>query len=715
MKQIIQNYKTGELTVKDVPSPALRPDAVLVRTNHSLISAGTEKTKVDTAKKSLLGKAKARPDLVKQVLDKAKKDGIKSTLQAVKQRLDSPSPLGYSCSGEVIGVGEGILGLKIGDLVACGGGYANHAEIVCVPRNLVARVPEGVKSEHAAFATVGAIAMQGVRLADARLGTTIAVIGLGLIGLLTVQILKASGCRVIGIDLDDEKLKIGQINGCDQVIHANDGQLETIIGELTGGYGVDSTIITAGTRSNSPVEQAGLITREKGTVVVVGAVGMDLPREPYYMKEINFVISRSYGPGRYDPDYEEKGQDYPLAYVRFTEQRNMESFLYLIEDDRINLEPLITHRFPIEKAQESYSILHGEANETYLGIVLEYSGDVEAIQEQIVLSSKSIPMDRPVIGFIGAGNYATANLLPFLSKSPDVTLGSICTMSGYTAVHVGEKSGFRNAESDPDSVIDNSDAIVIATRHDSHADYTFRALKKGKAVFVEKPLVIKQGELNRFIDLLPELEQINLMVGFNRRFSPAAKWVKSHLDKIDLPRQIMIRVNAGHIPGDHWTQDREFGGGRLVGEGCHFFDLAVFLADSSIKSVHTSVILDKTRPPELWDNFSASLEMENGSIATIIYSSIGDKSFPKEYIEVYCGNSVSVINDFRSMEIWNDGNRKKKKLSKQDKGQSNQIIEWVNGLKSGISPIPVDEIINVHNACLLAIESMKTGTPQSIL
>ena len=330
MKQIIQSNKTGELTVKEVPSPALRPMTVLVRTTHSLISAGTEKTKVDTAKKSLLGKAKARPDLVKQVLDKAKKDGIKNTIKTVNQRLDSPSPLGYSCSGKVIGVGEAVSGLMIGDMVACGGGYANHAEIVCVPKNLVARVPDGVKPEYAAFTTVGAIAMQGVRLANVQLGTTVAVIGLGLIGLLSAQILKASGCKVVGMDLDDEKLEVGRQNGCDQVIHANDGQLATRIGKLTGGHGVDSTIITAGTSSNSPIEQAGLITREKGTVVVVGAVGMNLPREPYYMKEINFVISRSYGPGRYDSDYEEKGRDYPFAYVRFTEQRNMESFLYLI-------------------------------------------------------------------------------------------------------------------------------------------------------------------------------------------------------------------------------------------------------------------------------------------------------------------------------------------------------------------------------------------------
>jgi len=707
MNTIIQNYNTGELKIVDIPYPQIQRGMVLVKTSYSLISAGTEKTKIDTGRMSLIGKARSRPDLVRKVIDKARKEGIWKTWETVSQRLNTPIALGYSCAGEVLEVADDVEGIRRGDLVACGGDHANHAEIVCVPKNLVVRVPEGVGVDQAAFATVGAIAMQGVRLADARVGEKVAVIGLGLVGLLTVRILNAAGCQVVGIDLDPDKIAAGRKSGCVDAISGEDeGLLEKII-LFTSGHGVDATIVTAGTKSNRPIEQAGEITREKGKVVVVGAVGMDVPREPYYMKEIELVISRSYGPGRYDRSYEDQGIDYPFPYVRFTEQRNMESFLELIAARRMDLTPIITHRFPFEDATKAYDLVHGEKSENYLGILLEYKRDEKDIPVRVEHRAKGIGKGKITIGVIGAGNYATGNLLPHLKNLPDVAFGSICTASGMTASGALEKFGFRSAESDVERVIDDSDAVLIATRHNLHADLALRALGKGKAVFVEKPLVLKQEELDAFIEIGQKGFDGTLMVGLNRRFSPAVTALQSHFGPPSGPRQVLIRVNAGPIPLDHWIQDAEVGGGRLLGEGCHFVDLALALTGESISTVSASAIPTPGRPPVLWDDFSIILGMSGGSVCSIVYTSIGSRNVPKEYIEVASGGKTGIIHNFENVELWSDKGGKKRKSLTPDKGQKRQIGDWVEGIRKGVSPIPFQEIINVHQACLAAGQSMK--------
>jgi polar amino acid transport system substrate-binding protein len=706
MKQIFQNYNTGELTVLEVPVPQLKSGWVSVKNHFSLISAGTEKTKIDMGRKNLLEKARSRPDLVKKVIEKAKREGIWKTWQTVSQRLNHPVALGYSCAGVVTEVGDNVEGIRRGDLVACGGEFANHAEMVSVPKNLVAKLPAGVKSEHGAFATVGAIALQGVRQADVRIGEKVAVIGLGLLGLLTAQILRASGCEIIGIDLDPEKVARGKKNGCRHAFLVDQEDMEEGILIATDGYGVDATIITAGSASNGPIEMAGEITREKGRVIVVGAVGMNIPREPYYLKEIDLKISRSYGPGRYDKAYEDKGQDYPFPYVRFTEQRNMRSFLELVEDGRIDLDSVITHIVPFEDAERAYSLIEGEKKEQYLGILLRYDRDDTKIPRRIDLHSS--PMDRTIVlGVIGAGNYATTYLLPHLKSNPSVCFGGICTSTGMTALARAKTFGFQYAESDVERIYAESDAILIATRHNDHAYYALKALRMGKSVFVEKPLVLKAEELDEFISLACDGVKGTLMVGFNRRFSPLVAYVREHLGSTGGPKQVLIRVNAGYVPRDHWIQDPEVGGGRLIGEACHFIDLVVAFTGASVESVSALAIPRRNLPPLLWDDFSISLGMSDGSVGTIVYSSIGDSGLPKEYIEIYCGGKVGIIDDFRTADIWSKGKREKKKSPRQDKGQQWQMDAWVQGLKNGASPIPFHQIVNVHKTCLMAVESMK--------
>ena len=707
MKTIIQNYKTGELKeIKERP-PKIKVKRVLVKTSYSLISAGTEKTKIDMGKKNLIEKARSRPDLVKKVLEKAKKDGLWKTWQTVSQRLSTPITLGYSCSGVVLEVGEGVEGIKRGDLVACGGSFANHAEIVSIPKNLVVSIPEGVEVDQAAFTTIGAIAMQGVRQADVRIGEKVAVIGLGLIGLLVVQILKASGCQTIGMDVDSEKVSLSKKLGCDEAVLIDDNNFEEVVLLFTNGYGVDSTIITAGTQSNGPIEQAGEITREKGRVVVVGAVGMNIPREPYYLKEIDFRISRSYGPGRYDDNYEIKGHDYPFAYVRFTEQRNMECFLSLIKNKQIDITPLITHRFTIDNAYKGYELIEGDKTEPYLGILLEYSREEIEIPAKINLRPINPLKGKIIVGVIGAGNYATSNLLPYLKANPDIAMGTICTATGVTAIDVAKQFGFQSANSDVDQIITESDAVLIATRHSDHASYTIKALNKNKSVFVEKPLVIKEEELEEFISMSLNGFQGSLMVGFNRRFSPAVELVKEHFQSSTGQKQVLIRINAGNIPMDHWIQDPDVGGGRLIGEACHFVDLIVSLTGSLVETVSSTAIPKKGIPAVLWDNFSITLGMADGSVGCIVYTSIGDPSMPKEYIEVFCENKVGVINDFDSVDLWDNNKRKRKKWFNKDKGQQKQIEAWVKGMQKGESPISIDEIINVHKACIYAVKSIR--------
>jgi polar amino acid transport system substrate-binding protein len=676
----------------------------------------------------LLGKAMARPDLVKKVLAKARSEGLWKAWQTASDRLDQPTPLGYSCAGQVLETGGEVDGLCRGDWVACGGDTANHAEVVCVPKNLVTPIPEGVGTESAAFATLGAIAMQGVRLAEARLGENVAVIGLGLIGLLTVQLLKASGCRVLGIDVDPARLALAGELGCETTVHAGDDSLVDQVLLFTGGYGVDATVITAGTSSNQPVEQAGEITREKGRVIVIGATGLQLPRGPYYHKEISFQISRSYGPGRYDPGYEQDGHDYPYGYVRFTERRNMACFLDLVKSGRVALSKIITHRFAIDDAATAYQLISGERPEPYLGILLEYPRQEQEIARRIELAPRPAGNGKITVGVIGAGNYATSYLLPAIRDHALLRLGGLCTGSGVSAAQIGQKFGFECADADVDGVIERSDAVLVATRHDEHARYAIEALRKGKAVFVEKPLAITEEQLDEVIACLASSNsqlstlnsqlsccnsqlscrnsQLSLMVGFNRRFAPATLLVKEHFAAAKGPKQILIRINAGSLPAGHWMHKSGVGGGRLVGEGCHFVDLAVALTGSVVKRVQAMAIPQPELDQALWEDFSIQLAMADGSVATVVYTALGDSAMPKERVEVSGGGRSALIEDFREVQLWHRGKRKCKTWSRQDKGQRAEIDCWAKGLRDGTCPMPFEEIANVHRACLGAIRSL---------
>lgn len=714
MKQVTQSLRRGTITVQDVPSPTLGSKFVLVRNTASAISAGTEKTKIDMGHKSLLGKAAARPDLVKQVLRKLRTDGFQKTLQTVRARMESPSPLGYSSAGRVIGVGAEVVGLQPGDRVACAGaGYANHAEIVAVPRNLVARVPDDVSDEAAAFATIGSIALQGVRLAEPKIGETFLVLGLGLLGQIAVQLLRANGCRVIGTDLNPELCGLAETFGAEALADAE--ALKILTATRTGGHGVDGVIVCAGTSSNQPIELCGDVTREKGRVVVVGAVGMDIPREPYFKKEIGVVISRSYGPGRYDARYEEEGGDYPYAYVRFTEQRNLESFLQLVSDGSVDVERLITHRFELEAAASAYDLLSGSRREPYLGIVLTYPAADTAAREGRRIDVKSAPVagDGVRLSLYGAGNYATASLLPVLKGLDRLHFAGLATASGRTAQDIAVRTGFAFAASDLDSLLGpETDALLIATRHDGHAKAVEAALLADKHVYVEKPVALSRDEWFRVRTALAAAPGRQLMVGFNRRFAPLTRQLEAHFAGIASPLVINIRVNAGAIPADHWIQSPSIGGGRLIGEGCHFVDLAAALAGDAPSEVSAIGSGRTDKAPLTNDNVIVTMRFANGSIATVTYTADGSKAMAKEQVEVFGGGRSAVLSDFRRLELYSgDTNVRTVKLAAVDKGQADMLRAWVEGLRSGMPCVDPNELMATSLATLAAVESLMTGGP----
>jgi len=704
MKQLIQSFKTGELGVFDVPAPICQENGCLVKTNISLVSAGTEKMLVDFAKKSILAKAKDRPDLVKQVLDKMKKEGVKNTLEKVFTKLDTPIPLGYSLAGEVIEVGKNVNEFNIGDRVACGGaGYANHAEINYVPKNLMVKIPSSVDDIDASFVTVGAIALQGVRQANPLLGEKIAVMGLGLIGQLTVQLLKANGCKVIGSDIDPDKLKLAKKLGADEVCNAS--ELIEKSNNFSNGYGVDGVIITASALSNQLVIDAGEISRMRGRVVIVGLVGMDIPRDIYYKKELSLKLSMSYGPGRYDPNYEEKGIDYPYDLVRFTEQRNFESFLGLIEEKKITPKELITHQFDFNEAMRAYDLLEGRIKEKYLGIILKYNRNIDLKKEKIVKrNSKPIKSEKVNIGLIGAGNFTKSVILPTIQKIDGYELVGVCTATGVSAESIGKKYNFKYITTNSKEIFNNNEinSVIITTRHNEHAKLVLDGLKAKKHIFVEKPLTIYEDELEKIKQNYTG-ESI-LQVGFNRRFSPIIQKIKN---KISIPIAINYRINAGVIPKDVWIQDREVGGGRIIGEICHFIDTSSYLTNSNVKSLFAINLKksDKSIPDE--DNISIVLNYENGSIATITYYAYGDSSMPKEYLEVF-GNGVSIVmNDFRELLIYKNSKLTKEKYSNQDKGFINEFKAFEEAIKNGKEPISFDSIYNTTKSTFKIIESLR--------
>lgn len=712
MKQVTQILKSGEINTKEVPVPSLTDKFVLVKNTASVISAGTEKTKIDMGKKNLIQKARARPDLVKQVINKIKSEGFKKTFTTVNSRLNSLSPLGYSSAGSVIAVGGMVEGIQPGDRVACGGaGYANHADIVAIPKNLIVKVPDNVTDEQASFATVGSIALQGVRLAEPLLGETFLVVGLGLLGQITVQLLKANGCNVIATDLDADLVRKAEAYGAIGMIHG--GNPVEFTRSMTSGYGVDGVIICAGSSSNQIIEMSGDVTREKGRVVVVGAVRMDIPRESFFKKEISVVISRSYGPGRYDPFYEESGNDYPLGYVRFTEQRNMSTFLDLVSQGRVNVDSLISHRFDLEQADIAYQLIEGKKTEPYLGIILTYGGQTAdlARSEKIRVKQSPIEKDKVSISLYGAGNYATASLLPVLAKQEKLTFNGLATASGRTAQGVAEQFGFQFCTSEFGELLENNtDVIMVNTRHDTHAQAVIKALSSNKSVYVEKPLAMSIEELASIHDSYEISQGASVMVGFNRRFAPATRTVLDHFSNTNSPLVINIRVNAGYIPSDHWIQDPVVGGGRLIGEGCHFIDLASALSKSNVVSVFAYGSGRSDKSPLLNDNVCINLKMSDGSIANIIYTADGAKGQSKEYIEVFGGGLSAEIYDFKSVKLFKDSSVLDEiKTPAQDKGQSTMLTEWVDSLKGSVACIDYQCLMHTSIATVLAVESMATG------
>jgi predicted dehydrogenase/threonine dehydrogenase-like Zn-dependent dehydrogenase len=714
MKQVIQSARSGRLAVKDVPAPNPAAGQILVRTRASVISAGTERMVVEFAKKSLAGKAQARPDLVKKVLAKAKTDGLRATYSAVMARLDEPLPLGYSAAGEVVRVGSGLEGIfRPGETVAmAGAGVANHAEYCIVPRNLAVTVPGGLGDVHAAFATLGAVALHAVRNLDARLGEVVAVIGAGLIGQLAAQFLRLSGVRTLVLDYDQARLDLAGQLGAEATFNLGAGSAESAAGEMTRGLGCDGILIAAATQSSEPFATAAAIARDRARICLVGASGTEFSYAEFMKKELSVVVSRSYGPGRYDADYEQRGQTYPPGYVRWTETENLAECLRLMAAEtapRLDIEPMISHRFAIADAEDAYAMVLG-GSEAHMGVVLTYDGD-EVTQDAPAITPPITIMTRPKsdrcrIGVIGAGQFAGAVLLPQLKILAGAELATIVANRGATADHAREKFGFARAATDAAAVFDDADidAVIVATRHDSHAEYVSRALAAGKPVLVEKPLALSRTGIDGILAARAASDAF-FQVGFNRRFAPLAikahQWLKARKG----PKFMIIRINAGPVLADSWIQNREEGGGRILGEVCHFVDLARYFAGSPI----TSVQADAARiDGGAGDDVSASLRFEDGTLATIAYTSLGDAAHPKEWIEIYAGGNVVFIDNFRSLTITENGSVQKTG-SGQDKGFAGALKAFVDGVKNGGPAIDENELIETSVATMAILESLSEG------
>ena len=711
MKQLIQSFKTGELGIFDVPAPGCKENGALIQTTVSLISAGTEKMIVDFAKKSMFSKARERPDLVKQVVEKMKKEGVKNTLEKVFTKLDTPIPLGYSLAGRIVELGSKMSGFNIGDRVACGGaGYANHSEINYVPKNLMVKIPDGVDDIDASFVTVGAIALQGVRQTEPKLGERVAVIGLGLLGQLTVQLLKANGCKVIASDLDADKIALAKKLGADETCHASELTAKSY--EFSNGQGVDAVIIAATTSSNQPVIDAAEISRMRGRVVFLGMVGMDIPRNDYYKKEIDLRLSMSYGPGRYDTEYEEKGNDYPFDLVRWTEQRNFEAFLELIAEGKVTPKEILTHTFNFDNVMDAYALVEGKVNEKYLGIVLKYTNDIKLDEHKTVYrTTKCITNSKINVGFIGAGNAAKSVILPNIQKVGGFALLGLCTATGLSAQAIGNKYDFKYITTDSDEIFKNEEinSVFVITQHNDHAEKVIEAMQNGKHCFVEKPLCIYEEELGAIKEAYNG--KSILQVGFNRRFSPMVEKMKA---KLNGPISINYRVNAGIIPKDVWIQDRDIGGGRIVGEICHFIDTCSYLADSEVVSVYAVTIQknDQSIPDE--DNVNIILNYANGSTATIAYYAYGDISMPKEHIEVFASGVSIQMNDFRELLIYSGGKKEKVKTANQDKGFVGEFEAFKTSVKSGTPAISFESIYNTTKTTFKILESIRSGKVEKV-
>jgi predicted dehydrogenase/threonine dehydrogenase-like Zn-dependent dehydrogenase len=711
MKQVIQDVRSGETSVIDVPVPVPGPGMVLVRTAASLVSAGTERSVVEFAGKSLLGKARSRPDLVRQVLDKVRREGLLTTFEAVQNRLDQPMPLGYASAGTVVAVGDGLHGYRVGDRVACaGGGYAVHAEYAVVPQNLLSHLPKDVDFEAGAFATLGAIALHGFRLAEPQIGERVAVIGLGLLGLLSVGIARAAGCSVFGVDLDSARVERAKHLGATATTNAD---AEEAAAAFSDGLGCDVVLICADTSSNDPVELAGAIARDRAKVVAVGAVGMEIPRRTYYQKELQFIVSRSYGPGRYDPLYEEAGIDYPLGYVRWTEGRNLGAFLETLAGGKFDVASLISHRFNIEHAAEAYDLITGKTEEPFLAVLLTYPQDEGAIAEGvrlIELDQRKISSSAGVrLGAIGAGNFATAVLFPALRKVKGVERVGLVTASGLKSAQVGKRFGFHYATTDVDEILKDEriNTVAVLTRHHLHAAQVIAALKAGKHIFCEKPLALTRDELAEIVQALERSDRF-LTVGFNRRFSPFAVRLKAFFNAVNEPLAMHYRVNAGFLPLEHWLHDEQQGGGRIIGEACHFIDFLTFVNGAAPVQVSAAGLPDASRYRE--DNVIITLEFPDGSVGTVSYLAAGDRAFPKERVEIIGGGRVAVLDDFRRLETVRNGKRKVYRAwLRQDKGHRQEWEAFAKALETGgPPPIPYEHLVAVSLSSITAVEALRS-------
>lgn len=708
MQQVVQDIRRGKLSVMRVPDPIPPPGQVLIANAASVISAGTEKMVMDLASKSLLGKARERPDHVRRVLEKIRTEGLIPTIRAVMNKLDEPMKMGYASAGMVIAAGAGVQEYKVGDRVASNG---PHAGVVSVPRHLVARIPDSVSYEQGAFTVLGAIALQGVRLAQIDLGGTAFVIGLGLVGQLTVALLRAAGCRVIGTDPDASKCELAIRMGA-QI--ARPGLSASAVADLTGGLGTDAVLITASTKSNGPIELAANAVRQKGRVVLVGVVGLELDRRPFYFKEAEFVVSCSYGPGRYDPNYEDRGIDYPAAYVRWTEQRNMQAVLDLMGGGRLDVSPLISHRYPIDDAEKAYAMIES-GGEPYLGIVLQYPAMEEAGKQRRI-TLRAAPVSGGIgIGAIGAGNFARMVLLPAIGKCPALKPVLICSAGGLSATHTGDKLGFEAATTDENEVFCDPkvQAVFAITRHDQHARQVIAAIEQRKHIFVEKPLCLNETELGL---IEQKLEQAGdraplVMVGFNRRFSPSAQQARKLFAGVTSPLSVSFRFNAGAIPAGHWTQDELEGGGRIIGEACHAIDLATYLVDSPVVRVYAESVGGTTAGPITDDQCFITLRHASGSISQIAYLASGDRALAKERVEIFGGGLVAVIDDFRVTQLISGGKTRTIKGA-QDKGHGAEIAAFASAISGGgAAPIPWRHLRSVSLAAILAVRSLREGMP----
>ncbi|MEE2827802.1 MAG: bi-domain-containing oxidoreductase [Myxococcota bacterium] len=703
MKQILQNLRSGETIVAELPCPKVAPGQLLIRSRASLVSVGTERMLLDFGRANLIDKARQQPEKVKKVLDKVKTDGLFPTLDAVRTKLDQAMPLGYANAGIVIEVGEGVPDFKPGDRVVSNG---PHAEVVRVPHRLCAKIPDGVTWEEAAFTVVGAIGLQGIRLLEPTLGERVVVVGLGLIGLLSVQILRAAGCSVLGVDLDPSRCAVAAGFGATTADLSRGEDPISKAAAFSAGEGVDAVLITASTKSSEPVSQAAAMCRKRGRIVLVGATGLELNRSDFYKKELSFQVSCSYGPGRYDPDYEIAGNDYPAAFVRWTEQRNFEAILDLMAQGSLDLEPLVSHRKPLDQATRIYEAI--ARRDPVLGAILEFPeqpGDDDPALRATTISlggERGRPSGPGSVALIGAGNFASAVLAPALSKG-GARLHTVASSGGVSGAHLGRKFGFEQTTTDTRSVFEDPavDTVVISTRHDSHARLALEGLRAGKAVFVEKPLALSHEELESIETTLEEEAHPLLMVGFNRRFAPQVQKIAELLAPISQPKCFVMTVNAGAIPADSWVHDEAIGGGRILGEGCHFIDLLRFLAGSAIVSWQADCIGESPSVTIREDKATITLRFADGSLGTVHYLANGHKSFPKERLTVLAGERVLELDNFVDLRGWGWPGFKRMKLRRQDKGHEAEVAAFLKAVRSGgPAPIPHDQLIEVSRITL---------------